>query len=148
MQPRILPARLITFTAFTLAAMCCFVCVAHALDWRIIQDELGAQLNAGGEAFRGYQFNVPANEMHRRGKLLFAKDFEDSISANDPENSGITLVSDADTEGTCFTVIAVWLSHKRSVGDTRTLDHGQLESTYGFRIATEASWLRRGELSG
>lgn len=102
MQPRVLPARLITFTTFNLAAMCCFLCVAHALDWRIIQDELGAQLNAGGEAFRGYQFNVPANEMHRRGKLLFAQDFEDSISANDPENSGITLVSDTDTEGTCL----------------------------------------------
>ena len=102
MQLRFFPDRLITSTAFALASMCFFSCVAHALDWRIIQDELGAQLNADGGAFRGYQFNVPANEMHRRGKLLFTKDFESGVPGSDPENLAITLVTDSNTQGTCL----------------------------------------------
>jgi len=45
------------------------------LDWQVIQDELGTQLNSDGNAFRGFQFTLPAKQMRSRGKVLFAENF-------------------------------------------------------------------------
>jgi hypothetical protein len=72
------------------------------LDWRIIQDELGTQLRSDGEAFRGFQFTLPENEMRRRGKVLFAKSFKGGEPGSDPGSPGVTLVTDSDTQETCL----------------------------------------------
>ena len=71
------------FLLFAATAFLFFPITAKGLDWRIIQDEIGTH----------------DNQVHARGKVLFAEDFETGIPENYP---GATLVKDPDGKGKCL----------------------------------------------
>jgi len=91
-----------------LAAMSLFPGGASALDWRLIQDELGTQASRmvywptdSASAFRSFQFKVPADQVRSRGKVLFAEDFEGGGLGDYPGHPGVTLVKAPDVRSPC-----------------------------------------------
>ena len=103
-----LPTKL---TALALAAISLSSGSAKALDWRIIQDQLGAQASPmvywpsdSAPIFRSFQFKVPAGQVYAQGKVLFAEDFEGGALGDYPGHPGVTLIKDPCGKGICARV--------------------------------------------
>jgi len=96
----------ISLPMLALAAMSLFPGAASALDWRVIQDELGTQASPivywptdSTPLFHSFQLGVRASQVYPRGGVLFEQDFErGTLGEGHPE---VTLCRDPDGKGTC-----------------------------------------------
>jgi hypothetical protein len=79
-----------------------------ALDWRIVQDQIGAQARrttywpySSTPLFHSFQIEAPTDWAQSEAEILFEEDFEGATLGEHPSHLGVTLVKSPDGTGTC-----------------------------------------------
>ena len=108
MQPYTLRPGPMSLSMFALAATLLLLNTAAALDWRVIQDQIGVQArlreywpHPSTPLRHSFQIEAPTDWEESEAEILFEEDFEGTALGEYPGHPGVTLVKDPDGTGTC-----------------------------------------------
>lgn len=103
-----LRSRTICPTILALAGTLLLSDTAAALDWRVIQDQIGVQVRQGEHwpypstpMYHSFQIEAPQDWEKSEAKVLFEQGFEGDALGAYPGHPGVTLIKDPDGTGIC-----------------------------------------------
>ena len=108
MRPCALRPRPMELAISMVGALWLFSNNAGAVDWRVIQDHIGAQVRRSEHwpydstpLFHSFQIDAPKDWAKSEAKLLFEQEVDGATLGEYPGHPGVTLVKDPSGSGAC-----------------------------------------------